>query len=153
MLADVTYKAAICNLLKAGFDIFTPLQRPLFDELVISYRNQLQRCIVRKVTMHAKSGPYLANRIKLGNEKILLNDLSVDLILAVWPERDYIWLIPIHCLLDQTTLSLGNRSEWLVEPITNQPLGPVTKEQRIIDRIVTGEAKDELNSYVDIIKG
>jgi len=160
---DITYKAAISRLLQAGHDIFIPLQRPLWDEIVISYKGSLYRTLVRRVVFNDKGGPSFFNRMTINNEKMALDDLCVDMICAIYPERGDVWLIPVDDIIGKEHIRLKHKEEWRLETHTSQVLEEDSRliiddstseimQQQALERTLSADAKSELAFFSDIMK-
>lgn len=110
------YRNAITQLLKSGYDIFLPLQHLIGDELVISDGSILTRCLIKKVAA-TQQGPMLSTTIKRQNQKMIVDGLSIEYILASWLLNEQAWLIPVQAILGMQSVRLSNRPDWLVQPI------------------------------------
>lgn len=146
-------RIAISRLLQSGYDLYVPLQRPLFDELVILERGQFSRCIIKCASLCAERGPTLNTKFVLEHSVTLLSDLSIDKIIAVLPCRQQVWMIPIASIGEKTTIRLQSRSDWLIDRVVNVQLDPSTKTQRTSERKMIKEAEEEQAFYKRVLAG
>ncbi len=146
-------RIAVSRLLQNGYDLYIPLQRPLFDELVILSEGQFSRCIIKCATLCPKRGPTLNTKFLLEHSVTLLSDLSVDKIIAVLPCYQQVWMIPIESICEKTTIRLQARSDWLIDRVTNVQLDPSTRTQRLSEREMVKAAEEEKLFYKRVLAG
>ncbi len=146
-------RIAVSRLLQSGYDLYIPLQRPLFDELVILDKGQFSRCIVKCATLCAQRGPTLNTKFIIEHNTTLLSDLSIDKIIAVLPCRQQVWMIPLSSIGEKTTIRLQSRSDWLIDRVVNIQLDPSTRDQRISERRMVKEAEAEQAFYKRVLAG
>ena len=144
-------KIAFSRLLQSGYDVYVPLQRPLFDELVILNKGQFFRCIIRCASLCADRGPTLSTKFILEHSVTLLSDLSIDKIIAVLPCYQHVWMVPIDSIGEKTTIRLRSRSDWLLNIVDNTQLDSSTRDQRIIEREMVKEAEKEQSFYKRVL--
>ncbi len=107
---------AILLLIKSGYDLFLPLQRPIYDELVISDGNLLRRYLVKNVST-SQQGPIITTTIQKDSMRLITDGMSIDGIIASWPLNNEAWLVPIEAICDMQSIRLTNRDDWLIKPI------------------------------------
>jgi len=146
-------RIAVSRLLQSGYDIYIPLQRPLFDELVILDKGRFFRCIVKSATLCAQRGPTLNTKFIIEHSVTLLSDLNIDKIIAVLPCRQQVWMIPLASIGEKTTIRLQARSDWLIDRVTNVQLDASTREQRVSERKMVSEAEKEHAFYKRVLAG
>ena len=146
-------RIAVSRLLQSGYDLYIPLQRPLFDELVILDKGQFFRCIVRQASLCAQRGPTLNTKFIIEHSVTLLSDLSIDKIIAVLVCRQQIWMIPIDAIGEKTTIRLQSRSDWLIDRVMNVQFDASTRDQRSSERNLVVEAEEERMFYERILAG
>ena len=146
-------RIAVTRLLQSGYDLYIPLQRPLFDELVILDKGQFFRCIVKCAMLCADRGPTLNTKFVIEHSVTLLSDLNIDKIIAVLPCRQQVWLIPLASIGEKTTIRLQARSDWLIDRVTNAQLDPSTRDQRTRERKMVKEAEEEASFYKRVLAG
>ncbi len=129
-------RTAYSQLLKYGYNIYIPLQRSMFDEIVLLERGSFLRCIVKEVVISKTRGPTLDSKFLLYHKDTLLTDLAVDRIVAVLPDKHQVWLIPISSVGDLSTVRLQSRSDWLLGNIYNRDVSSVINNQNYVPRSV-----------------
>jgi len=144
-------RIAIGRLLTNGYALYVPLQRPLFDEIIVLERGLFHRCIIKCATLSKDRGPTLSTKFVLEYHHLILSDLNIDRIIAVLPSRHQVWMIPISSIGEITTLRLAARTDWLIGVVHNEQLDPSTREQRKSERRIIKEANEERSFYEGIL--
>jgi len=152
---------AVLLLIKSGYDIFLPLQRPLYDELVVSDGNLLRRYIVKGVS-RTQQGPMISTTIQQNTIRMITDGLSIDGIIASWPLNNEAWIVPMEAVCSMQSVRLSNRDDWLIKPIVRldaptridiQPeVAKQIKEQRATEEATVEEADRERDYFDSILK-
>ncbi len=144
-------RIAIGRLLTSGYALYVPLQRPLFDEIIILEGGLFHRCIIKCAVLCKDRGPTLSTKFVLEHHKLILSDLSIDRIIAVLPCRQQVWIIPMVSIGEITTIRLKARTDWLIGEVRSEQLDPSTRKQRISERLLIKEVNEERAFYDNIL--
>jgi len=135
---------AIQRLLAGGYEVYLPISRPRFEELVISNRGTLSICVLRSVYIDRDKGA----TIQLN----FMKDYDVfDYIIAVWVEAEMAWLVPYTLVSDITTLRLRSRDDLLIHASNNENYDEDTNEQIVKEKILTMNANKDRDFYQSLL--
>ena len=148
---DCSIQTCICQLLKLGYDVCLPVTTPM-SYLVFLLNGEPRLCYIKTVNVYPKTGPCIC----IKPSDYIHRNPHLYGILAVWPARNLIWLVPA-INTNKNTICLNSRDDWLLQHIliAQMPFGYTddekVNEQLKIEAEITKGATKEMAFYQQLL--
>ena len=135
---------ALTRLLAGGYEVYLPLSRPRFEELVILNRGTLSLCVLRSINIDKERGPVL-------NLNFMKDCDDFEYVIAIWSDREVAWLVPYAMVSDITALRLGNRDDLLICASENMNFDEDMTQQIVKEKLLTVGANRDRDFYSKLL--